>query len=36
MEMERAKAVSFLVQKGFGMEMHVAEERVAQEKTLRH
>jgi hypothetical protein len=23
MEMERAKAVSFLVQKDFGMEMHV-------------
>jgi hypothetical protein len=38
MEMERAKAVSFLVQKDFGMELHVAEEIVAQEKTwkVRH
>jgi hypothetical protein len=38
MEMERTKAVSFLVQKDFGMEMHVAEEIVAQEKTwkVRH
>jgi hypothetical protein len=35
MEMERAKPVSFLVQKDFRMEMHVAEETVAQEKTWK-
>lgn len=35
MEMERAKAVSFLVQKDFGIEMHVTEEIVAQEKTWK-